>query len=280
MGKRSFEEAEGADVNGYEGQKQNQNQNQHHQHKPRNPHNRFNPKSIAKRQKTTQKINDGNLSQIKKRVRAIERLLQHKNEKLPANVRNDLERELQAHKQRMYDESDKRLRSKMISKYHMVRFFERKKAERLAKQLKKQLDETKDEAEVARLKADLHIAEVDLDYALYHPHMETYISLYPKSKDEATEKDEKSSAAHHLHSSRPPMWTTIEKARKEGKKALEKIRDRRPERHLSLSKPASKKTAKTDSSQNEERPAKGKYGKTEEKKEESESEDGGFFEED
>lgn len=122
MGKRSFEEAEGADVNGYEGQNENKNQNQH-QHKPRNPHNRFNPKNIAKRQKTTQKINDGNLGQIKKRVRAIERLLEHKNEKLPANVRNDLQRELQAHKQRIYDESDKRLRSKMISKYHMVRFF-------------------------------------------------------------------------------------------------------------------------------------------------------------
>lgn len=159
---------------------------------------------------------------------------------------------------------------------------ERKKAERLAKQLKRQLNETEDEAEIARLKADLHIAEVDLDYALYHPHMETYISLYPKSKDEATEKDEKSSAAHHLHSSRPPMWTTIEKARQEGQKALEKIRDRRPERDLSLEKPASKKTPKPESAQDEERPTKGRHGKREEKKmkEESESEDGGFFEED
>lgn len=117
MGKRSFEEAEGSNANG-EGQNQNQNQQ-----RSRNPHNRFNPKNIAKRQKTTQKINDGNLSQIKKRVRAIERLLEHKNEKLPANVRNDLGRELKAHKQRIADESDKRLRSKMISKYHMVRFF-------------------------------------------------------------------------------------------------------------------------------------------------------------
>lgn len=154
---------------------------------------------------------------------------------------------------------------------------ERKKAMRLAKQLMKQLDETKDEAEIARLKADLHIAEVDLDYALYHPHMETYISLYPKPKDEAAEKDEKSSAAHHLHSSRPPMWTTIEKARQEGKSALEKIRDRRSERDFS--KPTSKKTAKKSSSQSEERPAKGKYGKTEEESA-SESDDGGFFEED
>ncbi|KAL0473498.1 hypothetical protein QR685DRAFT_437092 [Neurospora intermedia] len=269
MGKRSYEEAEGSNA---DGQEQTQPQK-----RSRNPHNRFNPKNIAKRQKTTQKINDGNLSQIKKRVRAIERLLEHKNEKLPANVRNDLERELQAHKQRIADESDRKLRSKMISKYHMVRFFERKKAMRLAKQLMKQLDETKDEAEIARLKADLHIAEVDLDYALYHPHMETYISLYPKPKDEAAEKDEKSSAAYHLHSSRPPMWTTIEKARQEGKSALEKIRDRRPERDFS--KPTSKKTAKKSSSQSEERPAKGKYGKTEEESA-SESDDGGFFEED
>lgn len=271
MGKRSFEESNA------NGEEQNQNQRQQ---RNRNPHNRFNPKNIAKRQKTTQKINDGALSQIKKRVRAIERLLDHKNEKLPANVKADLERELQAHKQRIADESDKKLRSKMISKYHMVRFFERKKAMRLAKQLKKQLDETTDEVKIARLKAALHIAEVDLDYALYHPHMETYISLYPKSKDEATEKDEKSSAAHHLHSSRPPMWTTIEKAREEGKSALENIRDRRPERDFS--RPSSKKSDKKSSSQVEERPTKGKYGKKEETKtkEESESDDGGFFEED
>ena len=109
--------------------------------------------------------------------------------------------------------------------------------------------------------------------------METYISLYPKSKDEPTEKDEKSSAAHHLHSSRPPMWTIIEKAREEGKKALEKIRDRRPERDFS--KPVSNKTEKKSSSHTEERPAKGKYGKKEDKvEEENESDDGGFFEED
>jgi len=98
---------------------------------------------------------------------------------------------------------------------------------RLAKQLKRRLEETTDPEEIAQIKADLHIAEVDLDYALYYPFLEPYISLYPKAPSEKT--DEKSTAAHNLHNPRPLMWSTIEKAREEGKSALEKIRDRRSE---------------------------------------------------
>lgn len=66
--------------------------------------------------------NDG-LNAIKKRARAIERLLSRDNLRLPANKQNDLERELAAHKQRIEDARTKKERSKMIQKYHMVRFF-------------------------------------------------------------------------------------------------------------------------------------------------------------
>lgn len=63
-----------------------------------------------------------NISSSKKRVRNIERLFQRK-EHLPAHVKNELERELLAHKATIANKTFQKKRSKMISKYHMVRFF-------------------------------------------------------------------------------------------------------------------------------------------------------------
>lgn len=70
-----------------------------------------------------QAVDLDSMNAIKKRARAIERLLARDNLKLPANKKNDLERELAAHKQRIEDARTRKDRSKMIAKYHMVRFF-------------------------------------------------------------------------------------------------------------------------------------------------------------
>ncbi|KAK3333422.1 hypothetical protein B0T19DRAFT_418023 [Cercophora scortea] len=180
----------------------------------------------SKHKSKRQKVTDGNIGWIKKRARTIERLFEHDQSKVPADVQKDLERELAAHKQRILEDNDRKLRSRMISKYHMVRFFERKKAMRFAKQLQKQLTEATDPEEVARLKTDLHTAEVDIDYAINFPYRERYISLYTAPTTEAS--DEAAPSPHALlHTPRPPMWTTIEKTREEGKSALEKLRERR-----------------------------------------------------
>lgn len=97
---------------------------------------------------------------------------------------------------------------------------------RLQKRLQSQLKNATDPAEIAALNADIHITEVDINYAKYFPFLEPYISMYKSPK--ATEKeDEKSSAEHALHSERPPLWSTIEKAMEEGESALERLRDRR-----------------------------------------------------
>lgn len=65
---------------------------------------------------------EGSIEYAKKRSRAIERLFAKKDD-LPAQVRNDLERELATHKATVEDKSFQKRRSAMISKYHMVRFF-------------------------------------------------------------------------------------------------------------------------------------------------------------
>jgi hypothetical protein len=72
--------------------------------------------------KTKHRPNEGTSGWAKKRTRTIERLLK-RNHDLPANVHNDLERELAALKSTVSDKAFQKKRSAMISKYHMVRFF-------------------------------------------------------------------------------------------------------------------------------------------------------------
>ncbi|KAG6980968.1 rRNA-processing protein efg1 [Fusarium oxysporum f. sp. conglutinans] len=156
------------------------------------PRNRpsFNGAKKHKSSKSKHRPNEGTSTWAKKRTRTIERLL-NRNQELPANVRNDLERELGALKATVSDKSFQKLRSAMISKYHMVRFFERKKASRLAKQLRKKIEETEstETDEIEALKRDLHVAEVDEAYTQHFPHAEPYISLYTSAKSEKEEED-------------------------------------------------------------------------------------------
>lgn len=199
------------------------------------------------------KAKQGSAEWAKKRTRSIQRMMARGTD-LPANLRNDMERELASHKTTIADKSFQRRRSAMISKYHMVRFFgafstlvsqsgfnlltdagtERKKASRLVKQLKRKLEETTDEAERAQLQANLHIAEVDEAYTQHHPHAETYISLYGNTKkdgedDDNDDDDEKKAPAAKaaLAAERPPMWKVVEKTMEEGTDALRQLRERR-----------------------------------------------------
>ncbi|KAK2068481.1 hypothetical protein P8C59_003115 [Phyllachora maydis] len=155
-------------------------------------------------------------------------------------------RELAAHWERIHQHEDKKKRAKMISRYHQVRFFERQKADRLVKKLRKQLIEATNSNEISTLKNELHVAEVDADYARHFPLLERYVSLYPQTisgkeqrpgeagdgqdgsgKDPEDRFDAQGMAEVALHAPRPPLWATIEKIREEGRGALEKLRDRR-----------------------------------------------------
>lgn len=119
---------------------------------------------------------------------------------------------------------------------------ERKKAQRLEKQLKARLEKATDPKEMAEINADLHIASVDWHYAIYHPFMERYVSLYPPENSE--DADKSSSAARQLHAKRPEMWSVIEKTMDEGQDALEKLQNRKPAVDDSRAKPPSKKFSK------------------------------------
>ncbi|KAK3379417.1 hypothetical protein B0T24DRAFT_155271 [Lasiosphaeria ovina] len=212
------------------------------------------PKHHAKRAKVV----DDNMSSIKKRARAIERLFARDASNIPADVQKDLERELAAHKQRIAEDRERKHRSQMIGKYHMVRFFERQKATRLAKQLRRKLTQTEDPDEIAKLKAHLHIAEVDVDYAIYYPFLERYLSLYAAPAAEAKD-DEKPTAVHALDTPRPPMWYEIEKTRGHGKAALEKVQNRRSEQYAPP-KPSSRPSKAVSAVKKQQQPAAGAAG--------------------
>lgn len=93
-------------------------------------------------------------------------------------------------------------------------------------------------------------------------------------KEKKGEGEEKKSPIDDLHTPRPPIWSVIEKAREEGKNALERIQNRQP--------------------QEDEKRKKGKKGGMDKQKSlpfgkdltgsggngADESDDGGFFEED
>ncbi|KAI9903390.1 hypothetical protein N3K66_002742 [Trichothecium roseum] len=183
--------------------------------------------------KAKHRAKEGSIEYSKKRIRNIERLFQ-RNADLPSDVRNDLERELATHKATVSDKGFQKRRSALISKYHMVRFFERKKAMRLVKQLKRKIEGAQDPAETEQLQQHLHIAQVDEAYTVHHPHAEPYISLYGGSKstdkddeddDDAESKTPKAKAM--LEDERPPMWKTVEQAMEQGPEALRALRERR-----------------------------------------------------
>ncbi|KAI0121982.1 hypothetical protein F4814DRAFT_407116, partial [Daldinia grandis] len=190
------------------------------------PHERISgghaPKKFNNTKPKKNKTKPDNINWLKKRVRTIERRFKV-GQNMPANVQNDLERELAHHQQKIAEAVDEKKRKTMITKYHMVRFFERKKADRLAKRIKTQLETAEDPKEIEKLKAELHKAEVDSIYTRFFPYRERYISLYPVGE----KVDDASTAAQALCTERPPLWEVIEKAAELGTPALIEIRERK-----------------------------------------------------
>lgn len=122
---------------------------------------------------------------IKKKIRDIQRLLKRTN--LPATVRVNNERTLKALEHQLNNVVNKSKEKKVAKKYHMVRFFEKKKATRLLKQAKKAFDEaeaTNERKTIKKARTYLKHKQIDLAYTMLFPKDQKYISLYPNPKDE------------------------------------------------------------------------------------------------
>lgn len=69
----------------------------------------------------------------------------------------------------------------------------------------------------------IHATRVNLNYTIYYPLTEKYISLYPKQNNPSGDADEKSGSGTKstdqntsLEESRPPMWAVVEKCMEDG----------------------------------------------------------------
>lgn len=79
-------------------------------------------KKLKEKNGKKNKTKPGSMNWVKKRVRTIERRFKA-GHNMPANVQNDLERELAHYQQTIVETADEKKRKAMIKKYHMVRFF-------------------------------------------------------------------------------------------------------------------------------------------------------------
>lgn len=176
-------------------------------------HSKKNPKSATQ---DLTKVFESGSGKIKKKIRDTERLL--KRDKLPANVRVDNERTLKALKVQLKNIETQQKTKKIAKKYHMVRFFERKKATRQLKQAKKALEEAEssdDKKAIKKARTVYKHKEVELAYTILFPKSSKYVSLYPNSDDKEEELNEKAKKG----------LRATEEARKEFKKQVKTMID-------------------------------------------------------
>ncbi|EER30301.1 conserved hypothetical protein [Candida tropicalis MYA-3404] len=125
-------------------------------------------------------------AKIKKKIRDIERLIKN-NPNLPADKKIEYDRGLKALQVELKN-SQVQNKAKIISKkYHMVRFFEKKKATRKLKNLRKEFEEiskTGVRKDIKKARKQLKHGEIDLAYVILFPKTEKYISLYPSPNNE------------------------------------------------------------------------------------------------
>ncbi|WEW55341.1 18S rRNA maturation protein [Emydomyces testavorans] len=200
-----------------------------------------NPKPIKRQHLSTQQSHRHNTrpgtNELKTRIRDIKRLLNKKTDDLPADIRVAKEREL-AECQRDLDKAElKKLRSKMIQKYHFVRFLERKRASKELKRLEAQrqklendnnLDAYTREKGLKSLNKRIKTTEIDLNYTLYSPLTQKYISLYPTERRKQQQQQqppepEESNVIYTESGEKPPLWYAVKQSMVDG--TLELLRD-------------------------------------------------------
>ncbi|QHS73568.1 Efg1p SPAR_G04780 [Saccharomyces paradoxus] len=122
-------------------------------------------------------IMDAGTNKIKRRIRDLERLLKKKKDILPSTVIIEKERNLQALRLELQNNELKSKIKANAKKYHMVRFFEKKKALRKYNRLLKKIKESG--ADDKELQEKLRATKIELCYVINFPKTEKYIALYP-----------------------------------------------------------------------------------------------------
>lgn len=234
------------------------------------------------------------INPLKSRIRSVQRLLNH-NDDLPADVRLAHERELQSLQWDLEQAVRAQQRTEMIGKYHKIRFFDRQKATKRLKRAKKALAALEGLEDREGLAKRVRDAEVELNYALYYPLDQAYVSLFPSRRKgggqggegEGDAEEGAEGSADVVAQGDKKMWALVEKCMADG--TLDALRNGKiglEERGTMTSAPAVKKQlVKSKAKAGRNAPAADVHGtrrerraaKAAEKEEEDDSE-GGFFE--
>lgn len=125
-------------------------------------------------------LNIAGTNKIKKRIRDLERLLGRKKDTLPDTIIIEKERALDALRHEMDQAQLKQRIKKNSKKYHMVRFFERKKALRRYKNALKKNDGN----EILQRK-------IDVCYVVNFPKDEKYVAIYPNNESDSSRTNQR-----------------------------------------------------------------------------------------
>lgn len=90
--------------------------------------------------------------------------------------------------------------------------------------LRREKEKDLDPKQKSHIKRKIHAARVNLNYTIYYPLTEKYISLYPKSKGQASDnagaesesEPESKQKTKQVDESKPALWSIVEKCMKEG----------------------------------------------------------------
>ncbi|CRG85731.1 rRNA-processing protein efg1 [Talaromyces islandicus] len=271
---------------------------------------RFHPYKKHKPSNTTpreQPSSGLSINDLKRRIRGVKRLLGHAD--LSPEARIVQERALAGYEKDLKDETERRQRSEMIKRYHFVRFLDRKTATKELRRLtqqQKSLEEEENDTKTAALQAikqKVHVAQINVNYTIYYPLSEKYISLYPQDKKKRTSTQDQNDsdsddvelppksgprkAATGSKDEKPPLWAVVEKCTANG--SLDQLRngklnigfDGKPKEGAPVS--SSQKTRENEKagSRSTKRPSDTKTAaskKSQQYEQEEDDSDGGFFE--
>lgn len=182
-----------------------------------------NLKASAPGAKTFKKAHPVN--ELKSRVRSLRRQLE-RNDGLSAVVQQEKERALRAAEDELERNQRAKQRSDMIGKWHKVRFFDRRKAEKRVKKAKKEVQDSGDgEAGKKVLEQKVKDAEVDVQYAVYYPLEKDYVPLFPRKQKGSEDDDEDVGEVERKGD--PVMWETVKRCMADG--TLDALRNGRLE---------------------------------------------------
>jgi len=127
--------------------------------------------------------------ELKSQVRDLKRLLERRNDRLPADTRIEKERALKTAQQELANAQKANARSEVIARWHKIRFFDRKKASRrLAKARKELAGLSEDDPTRSMFERRVQEAEIDVNYAQYYPLEQDYVPRFPRKNEEADDK--------------------------------------------------------------------------------------------